>query len=155
MTRQTFTRYLPHSPEHLFAIVSDVEEYGRFVPLCEGAEVWDVRREGAVTTFRARLDIAYPKLGLREFFISDVTADAERLTVIARSREGAVKELENRWLFRPRGEGADVRFILDYQMSSRMLHMVMNAAFDYACRKILNAFARRADELAVKGRNDG
>ena len=53
MTRQTFTRYLPHSPEHLFAIVSDVEEYGRFVPLCEGAEVWGCKSVMAGSLFRA------------------------------------------------------------------------------------------------------
>ncbi len=149
MTRQSFIRWLPHSPEHLFSIVSDVAEYGRFVPLCDDARVWDVREEGPVKTFRAELRISYPKLGLREYFISDVTADADALSVIARSREGAVKDLENRWLFRRRGRGTDVHFALQYEMSSRMLQMVMNAAFDYASRKILDAFARRADELAT------
>ena len=148
MTRHRFTRWLPHPPEHLFAIVSDVAEYGRFVPLCEDARVWDVREEGPLKTFRAELRIAYPKLGLREYFVSDVTADADLLSVTAISREGAVRELENRWLFRPRRGGTDIIFTLDFQMSSRMLQMVMDTAFDYASRKILDAFERRARELA-------
>ena len=152
MSTHRFVRWLPHPPDHLFAIVSDVAEYGRFVPLCEHAEVWDVRREGEVTHFRARLEIAYPKLRLREYFVSDVQADAARLEVIARSREGAVRELENRWLFRPRRGGTDVHFSLRFHMASRLLQVVMDGAFDYAARKILRAFERRAAELAATRR---
>jgi len=148
MKTYRFTRWLPHAPEHLFAIVSDVREYGRFVPLCVGAQVWDVREEGQVRRFRARLEIAYPRLGLREHYVSDVEADAQRLLVIARSCEGAVKELENRWLFRPRRGGTDVIFALHFQMASRFLQLAMDAAFDYAARKIFDAFQKRADELA-------
>ncbi|WP_038033759.1 type II toxin-antitoxin system RatA family toxin [Thermopetrobacter sp. TC1] len=148
MATHRFVKWLPHPPEHLFAIVSDVSEYGRFVPLCERAEVWDVRQDGPVKKFRARLEIAYPKLGLREYFVSDVEADAEKLLVIARSREGAVKDLENRWLFKPRRGGTDIHFSLRFTMSSRLLQKVMDAAFDYASRKILKAFEERADELA-------
>ncbi len=151
MSRHTFSRWLPHAPEHLFAIVSDVAQYASFVPLCEAARVWDECAEGPVRKFRAELRIAYPRLGLREYFISDVTADAERLSVLAISREGAVRELENRWLFRPRRGGTDVRFALDFSMSSRMLQMVMNATFDYAMNRILNAFAERARQLEKAG----
>ena len=147
MRTHRFTRWLPHSPEHLFSVISDVHEYGRFVPLCQHAEVWDVVEEGPVKRFRARLEIAYPKLGLREHFTSDVEADREKLMVVARSREGAVRELENRWLFRPRRGGADVIFSLRFQMASRFLQVAMDAAFDYAARKIFDAFARRAAEL--------
>jgi len=148
MRTHRFTRWLPYPPEHLFRVVSDVQEYGRFVPLCTGAQVWDVREEGPVKRFRARLEIAYPKLGLREHFTSNVMADAEKLLVVATSREGGVRELENRWLFRPRRGGTDVIFALKFQMASRMLELAMDAAFDYAAKKILDAFERRAAELA-------
>jgi len=150
MKTHRFTRWLPYAPEHLFSVVSDVHEYGHFVPLCVGAKVWDVREEGAVKRFRARLEIAYPKLGLREYFTSDVTADAERLLVVAISREGAVRELENRWLFRPRRGGTDVIFALKFQMASRFLQLAMDTAFDYAARKIFDAFEKRAAELAAE-----
>ena len=148
MKTHRFTRWLPHSPEHLFSVISSVHEYGKFVPLCRHAEVWDVVEEGAVKRFRARLEIAYPKLGLREHFTSNVLADAARLLVVAQSSEGAVRDLENRWLFRPRRGGADVLFSLRFRMASRFLEAVMDAAFDYAAKKILDAFERRAAELA-------
>ncbi len=148
MKTYRFSRWLPHAPRHLFAIISDVAQYHHFVPLCVGADVWDVVEEGSVKRFRARLEIAYPKLGLREYYVYDVEADAERLMVIARAREGAVKELENRWLFRPRRGGSDVIFALRFQMASRFLQLAMDAAFDYSARKIFDAFQKRADELA-------
>ncbi len=150
MSRHTFSRWLPYAPEHMFAIVADVARYGEFVPLCEAARVWDEAQEGPVRSFRAELRIAYPKLRLREYFVSDVRADAGKLSVLAVSSEGAVKALENRWLFRPRRGGTDIQFALDFHMSSRMLQMVMNATFDYAMNKILNAFEQRARELAEK-----
>ncbi len=148
MKTHRFTRWLPYSPEHLFSVISNVHEYGKFVPLCQHAEVWDVVEEGPVKRFKARLIIAYPKLGLREHFTSDVMADADRLLVVAKSSEGAVRDLENRWLFRPRKGGADVIFSLRFRMASRFLETVMDAAFDYAAKKILDAFERRAAELA-------
>ena len=147
MSKRTFSRWMPHAPEHVFAIVADVGQYGRFVPLCEAAKVWDEKASGPMRTFQAELRIAYPRLGLREHFISDVTADANRLFVRAVSREGAVKWLENRWSFHPSRGGTDILFELDFRMSSRMLHMVMNTAFDYAAGKILTAFEARAREL--------
>ncbi len=151
MSRRVFSRWMPHAPEHVFAIVADVRQYGRFVPLCEGATVWDETAAGPVRRFRAELRIAYARLGLRERFVSDVTADAARLSVRAVSREGAVKWLENHWSFRPRRGGTDILFELDFRMSSRMLHMIMNAAFDHAAGRILSAFEARAQALAETG----
>ena len=151
MKRHRFTRWLPYPPGHLFSIISDVAEYHRFVPLCVGADVWDVKEDGPLKTFRAKLEIAYPRLGLQEYYVSDVTADAERMLVIARSSEGAVRQLENRWLFTPRRDGTDVRFALQFEMASRFLQLAMDAAFDYAANKIFDAFQRRAEELVRQG----
>jgi coenzyme Q-binding protein COQ10 len=143
-TYQT-TRRVEFEPELLFSIVSDVARYGEFLPLCIGANVWDEREdEQGRRLFRASLDIAYPKLGLKETFASNVVADPGRLTVRATSNEGPVKNIDNRWLFTPARGGCDIDFHLDYEMSSRLLQMAMGAAFEVAVRKIMTAFEERA-----------
>lgn len=150
MKTHSFTRWLPHDADHLFAIVSDVDEYHRFVPLCEEARVWDVTIDGPIKRFRAELTVAYAKMNIRESFISEVVADAEKRLVVARSSEGAVKELENRWLMRPRDGGADVVFSLKFKMRSALLQLAVNAVFDKAAEKVLDAFEKRAAELVPK-----
>ena len=143
-TYQT-TRRVAFEPELLFSIVSDVARYGEFLPLCTGANVWDEQEdEQGRRHFRASLDIAYPKLGLKETFVSSVTADPDQLMVRARSNEGPVKHIDNRWLFTPARGGCDIDFHLEYEMSSRLLQMAMGAAFEMAVRKIMTAFEERA-----------
>ena len=146
------TRRVAFEPELLFSIVADVARYGEFVPLCTGAKVWDERMDGqGRRCFRASLDIAYPKLGLKETFVSDVVVDPERLTIRATSNEGPVKHIDNRWLFSVARGGCDIDFHLDYQMSSRLLQMAMAGVFDAAVRKIMTAFEERARHLSDGG----
>jgi coenzyme Q-binding protein COQ10 len=143
------TRRVAFEPEQLFSIVSDVARYGEFLPLCTAANVWDERTDvQGRRHFRGSLDIAYPKLGLKETFISNVTADPDRLTVRATSNEGPVKHIDNRWLFTPARGGCDIDFHLEYEMSSRLLQMAMGAAFEVAVRKIMTAFEERARLLS-------
>ncbi len=149
MPQFTLTRRLPYKAEHVFSIVEDVDAYPQFVPLVTAAKIWDREDlELGKTRFQAALDVAYPKLRIRETFVSSVTVNAPKLTVRAVGSTGPVKHLDNRWQIRRIGEDrCDVEFYLDYEMSSRMLQAVMSGAFDYATRKIMNAFEERARQL--------
>lgn len=142
------TRRIAFAPEHLLAIVADVASYPVFLPLCTAARVWDEKDLGNDRrSFRASLDIEYPKLRLKETFVSDVVVDAKRLTIRATSNEGPVKHIDNRWLFSVARGGCDIDFHLDYQMSSRLLQMAMGSVFDIAVRKVMTAFEERAHML--------
>ncbi len=142
------TRRIAFAPQHLLAIVADVARYPEFLPLCTGARVWDEKDLGnGKSSFRASLDIEYPKLRLKETFVSDVVVDPQRLTIRATSNEGPVKHIDNRWLFSAARGGCDIDFHLDYQMSSRLLHLAMGSVFDVAVRKIMAAFEERAHVL--------
>lgn len=142
------TRRIAFAPEYLLAIVADVASYPEFLPLCTGASVWDAKGLGdGRRSFRASLDIEYPKLRLKETFVSDVLVDARRGTIRATSCEGPVKHIDNRWLFTAARGGCDIDFHLDYQMSSRLLHLAMGSVFEFAVRKVMTAFEERAHVL--------
>lgn len=137
-------------PELLFSIVADVAAYPEFVPLCTCAKVWDERTdEKGRRCFTASLDIAYPKLGFNENFVSEVVADPERLTVRARSNQKPVKNIDNTWLFTPARGGCDIDFHLDYEMSSRVMQLAIGSVFDIAVGKIMTAFEERARQIAA------
>jgi coenzyme Q-binding protein COQ10 len=56
--------------------------------------------------------------------------------------------MENRWTFRPAGEGAcEVEFFISYEFRSRMLALLMGSMFDLAFRRFAAAFERRADQV--------
>jgi coenzyme Q-binding protein COQ10 len=136
----------------MFALVADVERYPEFVPLCESLRVISRRQDGARDIVTAAMTVAY-KL-LRETFTSRVALDAPARRITVNYIDGPFRYLENVWTFRPVGEDAcEVGFSLSYEFKSRMLQMVMGAAFDRAFRKFADAFEARAD--AIYGRKGG
>jgi coenzyme Q-binding protein COQ10 len=149
MPQFSITRRLPFRAAELYAIAADVPSYPHFVPLCIGARTWDETEDAdGRLHFRAAIDMAYPKLRLAETLASEVTADPVALAVRAVSNSGPAKFVDNRWLFHelPRG-GTDVDFYLAYELRSRSLQFLITGMFDYAARKIINAFEARAREL--------
>jgi coenzyme Q-binding protein COQ10 len=149
MPQFSITRRLPFHAADLYAIAADVPSYPRFVPLCAGARVWDEHTDAdGRRHFRAAIDVAYPKLRLFETLTSEVTADPAALAVRSVSRTAPAKLVDNRWVFHDLANGGtDVDFYLAYELRSRTLQLLVTGMFDYAARKIINAFEARAGEL--------
>mmetsp|Transcript_2308 Transcript_2308/g.4773 ORF Transcript_2308/g.4773 Transcript_2308/m.4773 type:complete len:212 (-) Transcript_2308:537-1172(-) len=94
-------------PSHLHRIISDVESYSKFLPLCTNSKV--IRRSDCGTMFDATLTVGLPPL-LTEEYVSRVKLDAEAMTVEARSiKSTTFDSLRSRWKLRsvqpPRREG--------------------------------------------------
>lgn len=142
------TRHIvQHSPERMFDLVADVERYPEFVPLCEALHVRGHRDNGDGTSILvADMTVAY-KL-FRETFTSRVTLMRERGEILVEYLDGPFRHLENRWSFRPAGQGGcEVGFFIAYEFKSRTLSALMAAMFDRAFRKFSTAFEERADRV--------
>jgi coenzyme Q-binding protein COQ10 len=138
------TRRVKHTPEEMFALVADVEEYPLFLPLCEGLKVRSrVPGEGGRETLIADMSVGYK--AIHETFTSKVTLDREKLKIMVAYLDGPFRALDNLWSFKPNGEGCLVEFFISYEFKSRMLSMVMGAMFDRAFRKFASAFEKRAE----------
>jgi coenzyme Q-binding protein COQ10 len=140
------TRRVKHSPDKMFDLVADVENYPRFVPLCESLSVrlrrpLDDGREVMV----ADMTVAYTLY--RETFTSKVTLDRAKAEILVEYLDGPFKHLENRWTFEPDGEGCKVGFWIAYEFKSRAMGALMGAMFDKAFRKFSEAFEKRADAV--------
>ncbi len=144
-----------YSPTEMFAIAADVERYPEFVPLITHATVSDMGQDDrGLDTFRAEIFIDYSKLAIKQSFSSQVSLDRKNLIIRSVSKEKPLKRLDSRWRFRPLpGGGSAIDYSVDYEMANRMLQFVMNKSFDFAMRKVVVAFERRAK--ALYGRRPG
>jgi coenzyme Q-binding protein COQ10 len=142
------TRRVPHTPERMFDLVADVERYPEFLPLCTGLRVRKRQPgpEGEGTELLvAEMSVGYKAIS--ETFTTKVTLDRPKLDIHVSYVDGPFKYLENRWSFRPDGEGSRVEFAIDYEFRSMALGLLMGAMFDRAFRRFTDAFEARADSI--------
>ncbi|MEL6504498.1 MAG: type II toxin-antitoxin system RatA family toxin [Pseudomonadota bacterium] len=135
-----------HRAEDMFQLVSDIEKYPEFVPLCQSLSIRSTREKGARTIQRADMTVGYK--AIRESFTCQVVLNPDTLEITASYLDGPFEYLENKWRFEPTGEhSCNVHFHLDYEFKSRMLASLMGAMFDRAFAKFTTAFEERADEV--------
>ena len=145
MPQFSTSRMVRHSAAHMFDLVADVERYPEFVPLCRALKVRQrISEPEGVEIVVADMIVAYQMV--RQTFTSRITLDRPNLQILVEYLQGPFRNLENRWLFHPRGENScEVEFFISYEFKSRMLGLLMGTMFDAAFRRFAAAFERRAD----------
>jgi coenzyme Q-binding protein COQ10 len=142
-------RRVRHSAQNMFDLVSDVEAYPEFVPLCTSLRLRQrTRNADGVETLLADMEIGYK--AIRERFTSRVICDRANLTILVEYVDGPFSRMKNRWEFRDEpgaGRGSTVEFFIDYEFRSRVLGLLMGSMFDTAFRRFSAAFERRADKI--------
>jgi coenzyme Q-binding protein COQ10 len=145
-------RRVRHSAPQMFDLVADVERYPEFVPLCRTLKIRQ-RTPGPDGTEIVIADMTVSFKLVREGFTSRVTLDHPNLKILVEYLQGPFSNLENRWTFEPKSDGAcDVGFFLAYEFKSRMLAMLMGTMFDTAFQRFAGAFEKRADAIYGKAR---
>jgi ribosome-associated toxin RatA of RatAB toxin-antitoxin module len=141
MKRIRRSAIVEHAAAELYALVEDVESYPRFLPWCVAAVVHD--RTPAST--RATLTVGLK--GIRQSF----TTQNENRPVEAidmRLVEGPFRNFSASWRFSPLSAGAcKIDFSLEYEFSSRILARLLEPLFDRIADTMVDAFARRADQV--------
>ncbi|ACB95145.1 type II toxin-antitoxin system RatA family toxin [Beijerinckia indica] len=136
-----------HSADQMLDLVTDIEKYPEFVPMCVDLKVR--RRTEAVGTLIqiAQMSVGYK--AIRETFTSRVTTEREASRILVEYIDGPFKHLENRWSFVNEDEGRSclVRFKIAYEFKSRALGLLVGGMFDMAFHKFSEAFEKRADEI--------
>jgi coenzyme Q-binding protein COQ10 len=143
------THRVAFTPEQIFAVVADVGSYKEFLPLVERSTVRNRKPEvDGNENFGADLLVGYKKMGIQEAFSSQVQANFKDFSVRTVSTGNAIKKLISSWQITPvEGGQSEIAFVVDYEMKSPMLQMLMKGMFDLAARKIMSAFEARAAKL--------
>ena len=147
MPRFRTVRRVRHSAADMFALVSDMDAYPEFVPLCTALRVRSrTTGEDGIEIAVAEMEVGYK--AIRERFTTRVTMDGAKVEIFVEYIDGPFRYLKNRWRFVDTGERqSSVEFFIDYEFRSRTLGALMGAMFDNAFHKFSEAFERRADKV--------
>jgi ribosome-associated toxin RatA of RatAB toxin-antitoxin module len=141
MKRITRSAIASHSAAELYALVEDIESYPRFLPWCLSTAVHE-RQAG---TTRATLTVGVS--GLRQSFTT-LNENRPGEAIDLRLVEGPFKAFAAGWRFTPLGAAAcKIEFSLEYEFASRALAGLLEPLFDRIADTMVDAFARRADEV--------
>jgi coenzyme Q-binding protein COQ10 len=133
-----------HSADDMFALIAKVEDYPKYLPLCEALRVKRRERRDGREILVATMRVGYGLMS--ESFTTEITLDPAARTIHVEYLDGPFSHLENRWRFHPRGEGrCEVDFYIAYSFRSRLFERLVGGLFDKAVQKYTDAFEARAD----------
>ena len=129
-----------HSAQQMFALVSEIESYPRFLPWCDRARVSERGQGRTVATLRINFR------GLKEEFTTE-NRDLPNERIEMRLVSGPFRSLEGSWRFTPLSDTAcKVELDLRYEIASTLLARLIGPVFDEIANSLVDAFARRADQ---------
>ena len=139
MPKLSFERHVPHSPEQMFDLVSDLGAYPRFLPNVTGMTV---KPDPGAAAELARMSL--PQGPVAQSYTSRVTTDRAGGAIRATAVDGPFSHLDSIWRFEPEGEGTCVRFEIDFAFSNKLLAAVAEPAFAKKQDEIVKAFISEA-----------
>ena len=145
MPSASIKKEIPCSKENLIKMILDIEKYPEFVPWCLNSKIYNKNDKGDKIEITADLTIgkSFFNETYKSFVIYDKTSDSIDVT----NMEGPLKHLENKWLFKQKGENSEVEFHVDFELKNKILNMLMIKSFDIGLKKIADAFEKRAIKL--------
>ena len=133
-----------YSPAEMYALVTDVAQYPRFLPWCDHAQVLS-QEEGGMT---AEVGISFS--GIRQTFVTQNNhTPNERVGM--QLVKGPFSKLEGEWVFAPVGDGSQracrVSLVLNYGFDSGTLAKLVGPVFDRIAANLVDAFVKRAQNV--------
>jgi ribosome-associated toxin RatA of RatAB toxin-antitoxin module len=135
-----------YTPREMYELVVAVDDYPRFLPWCEHAQVVQAHDDGIT----ARIGLAYAGVK-HEFTTRNEHVPGE--AVVVRLVNGPFSLLDGTWLFRPLGrpggeaQACKIEFDLRYAFASRALETVLSPVFDRVANTFVDSFVARAESV--------
>lgn len=145
MPSHTETQFSPYTPQQLFNLVADIEQYPKFLPWCRAARIISHEENG----FLGELVISFAHIS--EKYTSHVKlrppySDESGFIDVVMVK-GPFEHLVNYWRFTPTENGTRIDFSLDFKFRSKLLEKLIGSLFSKATVKMVTAFKKRADDL--------
>ncbi len=130
-----------HTAAELYALVEDIEAYPGFLPWC--LETLVLERNSSST--KAKITVGMH--GLRQAFTTrNENRPGEAIDM--RLVEGPFRRFAAAWRFSPlSAQACRIDFSLQYEFSNHTLARLLEPLFDGIANSMVDAFARRADEV--------
>jgi ribosome-associated toxin RatA of RatAB toxin-antitoxin module len=133
-----------YSPQEMYALVTDVEQYPKFLPWCDRARLVSLDEEGMT----AEIGIAFS--GIHQTFTTRNTHIPGQQVVI-KLVNGPFSQLDGEWNFVPIGDGLQrackVELTLNYGFDNVILGKLVGPVFDKIAGSLVDAFIKRATQV--------
>uniref|UniRef100_A0A7S3VQJ8 Coenzyme Q-binding protein COQ10 START domain-containing protein n=1 Tax=Dunaliella tertiolecta TaxID=3047 RepID=A0A7S3VQJ8_DUNTE len=144
---QTFKqrRLIGWTPEQVYNVVSDVDNYNKFVPWCIGSRV--LRRNKDGTHLDAELEVGFQLL--REKYISKVTLIPQRAVTSTVQNSALFHRLDSTWGMDPGmvPKSCWISFQVEFAFQRATYNHVVSLFFSEVTRRMMSAFEGRCEEL--------
>ncbi len=125
----------------MYALVADIESYGKFLPWCGGARI--VARDADSVT--AAIDISYH--GVHKTFTTRNRLEPGRVMEL-QLVNGPFKYLQGYWRFEELDDKAcKVSLDLKFEFSNRLLAFAIGPVFSNIANGLVESFCHRAEEI--------
>jgi len=132
---------LPYPPDAIYGLVIDVERYPEFLPWCSAARVDSRSGEEATVTLTFASGPARASFTTRN---RHVPGRSVTMSLV----DGPFESLEGRWDFTPVGDaGSRAELGVRFSTSGFAGALVLGPAFESACDRLVDSFARRARQV--------
>lgn len=136
---------VPYSASQMFALVSDVASYPKFLPWCKASEVLSQEEDG----IQASVSLSWA--GVEKTFVTR-NRHQEGLVIDIQLVEGPFKQLEGIWRFEQLGDlGSKVTLDLEFSFASRILDTMVGPVFTQIANSLVESFHKRAQEVYGDG----
>jgi len=133
-----------YSPSEMYRLVTDVDQYAKFLPWCEQARVVSAEALGMVA------EITISIAGIRQTFTTRNQHVPDRQVAI-KLINGPFSRLDGEWNFVPLGDGSQracrVELTLNYGFDNAVLAKLVGPVFDRIAGSMVEAFIKRAKEV--------
>ena len=137
-------RFVDHSPEQMFNLVSNVKSYPDFLPWCLGSRI--ISNDD--NTLIADLIVGFQIY--REKFRSKVILNKNKNIIQVYYEDGPFKHLSNKWVFINHKSGCEINFYLEFEFKNIIFQTLIEKLFSEAVKKMVEAFEKRAEKIYKK-----
>ena len=133
-----------YSPAEMYRLVTDVDQYSKFLPWCDKARVVSSDETGMLA------EITISLAGIRQTFTTRNQHVPDRQVSI-RLVNGPFSRLDGEWNFVPVGAGTEracrVELTLNYGFNNALLGKLVGPVFDKIADNMVEAFIKRAKQV--------
>ena len=141
MTEIQRSALVPWSPNQMFEVVMDVDNYSKFLPWCSGSEL--VSR--SETEIVGRLEVSMSGMH-RSMTTRNRIEPPNRMYI--ELIEGPFKKFSGLWTFEPLGDdGCKVSLTLNFEVEGRLMGFALGRVFNVAADRMVDAFCERAEQV--------
>ena len=133
-----------YSPQEMYALVTNVNQYPQFLPWCDHASVVSEHAQGMM----AEIGISFA--GVRQTFVTH-NLHTEPSRVDMQLVKGPFSKLDGQWNFHTLGDGSQrackVELLLHYGFDNAALGKLVGPVFDKIAASLVDAFVKRAQQV--------